>query len=54
MAEEFSRPNTRPNIEVVELQTFNREIGKILGFLIVYKLFIRVRMREVVVEEQIQ
>ena len=39
---------------MVKLQTFNGEIGKVLEFLIVYKLFIRIRMREVVVEKQIQ
>jgi len=38
-------------MEVAKSQTFNREIGKIAGFLKAYKLYTRMRMREVVVEE---
>lgn len=49
-----SQPNTELNVEVVKLQTFNGAANKILGFLIVYRLYIRVRMRDVAVEEQIQ
>ena len=46
--------NTRSNIEVAKLQIFNREASKISGFLIVYRLYIRIRMRDVVIEKQIQ
>jgi len=49
-----SQPNTELNVEVVKLQTFNMAANKILGFLIVYRLYIRVRMRDAAVEEQIQ
>jgi len=38
---------------VAKPQIFNEEIGNILGFLTAYKLFIRIRMREAVVKEQI-
>ena len=33
---------------------FNREVEKILEFLMVYKLFIRMKMRNNLVEEQVQ
>jgi len=39
---------------LAKLQTFDRVANKVLGFLIIYKLFIRMRMREAAVEEQIQ
>jgi len=48
-----SRPNTRSNIEVAKLQTFNGEISKVSEFLILYRLYIRMRIREVLVEKQI-
>jgi len=32
-------------------QVFNRTSGKVLGFITVYKLFLRMRMRENIVEE---
>jgi len=51
---EGSQLNTRSNIEMAKLQTFDRAIEKVLGFLIAYKLFIRIRMREIVVKKQIQ
>jgi len=49
-----SRPNIGLNIEVAKLQTFDRTVSKVLGFLTVCKLFIRMRMRKMVVKEQIQ
>ena len=33
---------------------FNREVEKVLEFLMVYKLFIRMKMRNNLVEEQVQ
>ena len=50
---EAPRPITELNIEVAKLQIFNRTTSKVLEFLIVYKLFIRIRIRETVIEEQI-
>jgi len=43
------RPNTGASSEV-----FNGMAGKVSGFVTVYKLFLRIRMRGDVVEEQIQ
>ena len=34
-------------------QIFDRTLSKVLGFVIAYKLYIRIKMREVVVEKQI-
>lgn len=45
-------PNTRSNVEVVKPQIFNGEASKISRFLIVCKLYIRMRISEVVVKEQ--
>ena len=49
----FPRPNTRSNVEVAKPQTFNREVCKVSSFLMAYKLYIRMRMREMLVEKQI-
>ena len=47
-----SQPNTESNVEVVKLQMFNGAANKILGFLIVYRLYIRMRrMRDAEVKE---
>ena len=48
------RPNTKSSIEVAKLQAFDKTAGKILGFLTVCKLFIRMRMRGDSVKKQIQ
>jgi len=47
------RLNTRSNVKVAKLQTFNGEVSKILGFLAAYKFYIRIRMRDVLVGEQV-
>jgi len=49
-----TQPNTRSNVKVAKLQTFNGEVSKILSFLVAYKLYIRMRMRDVAVEEHMQ
>jgi len=51
-AARISESNTKSNIEVAEPQTFNREIGKVLGFLTAYRLVIRIRMRNDLVENK--
>jgi len=48
-----SRPNVRSNIEVAKLPTFNREASRVSGFLMAYRLYIKIKMRDVIVEEQI-
>jgi len=40
--------------EVVRPQVFDGTLSKVSGFVIVYRLYIRMKMRETVVEEQIQ
>jgi len=49
-----SRPNTRLNVDVAKPPTFSGDISKILGFLMVYKLYIRMKMRNVLVEKKTQ
>ena len=44
---------TRANIEVAKLQVFNGSSEKDLSFVMVCKLYIRMRIREDLVEEQI-
>ena len=41
-------------MEVAKSQTFNKAARNVSKFLIVYKLFIRMKMREKVVEKQTQ
>jgi len=47
------RPNIRISLEVVKPQVFDGITEKVLGFVIVCKLFLRIRIREDTVEEQI-
>jgi len=54
VAVKISKPNTRSNVEVAKPQTFNREMSKILCFSMAYRLYIRMRIRKIVVEKQIQ
>ena len=42
------------NIEVARPQMFNGTSFKISGFVMVYKLYIRMKMREAVIKKQIQ
>jgi len=42
------------HMEVAKLAIFNREAGKVGGFVIAYRLYLRMKMREVTVKEQVQ
>jgi len=48
---EASRHNTGSNVEVAKSPIFNREVSKVVDFVIACKLYIRIRMREMLVEE---
>jgi len=50
----ISQLNTESNIEVTKPQIFNGEVSKVLGFLTVCRLYIRIRMRDVLVKKQVQ
>ena len=45
------RPNAEPNIEVAKLLIFSRKARNVAEFIIAYKLFLRIKMKEVAVEE---
>ena len=45
--------NTRSNIKVAKPPIFNRDTSKVLKFLMVCRLYIRMRMRNTLVEKQI-
>ena len=47
-------PNTGSNVKVAKPPVFSGETEKIGGFIMVYRLYLRMKMRGVTVEEQIQ
>ena len=51
---EAERAMEGSNIEVAKLSVFNREIGRVGGFIIIYRLYLRMQMRGATVKEQIQ
>jgi len=46
--------NTGSQMEVAKLAIFNGETGRIEGFVIICRLYLRIKMKEVTVEEQVQ
>jgi len=46
--------NMRPHMEVAKLAIFNREAEKVGEFITTYRLFLRMKLREAMVEEQVQ
>ena len=44
---------TGPKVEVATPAIFNGEAGKVGGFVIMYRLYLRMKMREATVEEQV-
>ena len=51
---EVTGSNMGPHMEVAKLAIFNREAGKVGEFIITYRLYLRMKMREATVEEQVQ
>jgi len=47
-------PNIGSNIKVAKPPVFNREAGKVGGFITTCRLYLRMKMRRTIVEEQIQ
>ena len=45
--------NIGPHMEVAKLAIFNGEAGKVGGFIIACRLYLRMKMREATVEEQV-
>ena len=53
--EEIVAETLRPNIGLIaKLPIFNGEISKVSGFLIVCRLYIRIRIKNTLVEKQVQ
>ena len=46
--------NTGSNIKIAKLLVFNREAEKVGGFIMSYRLYLRIKMRRATVKEQIQ
>jgi len=46
--------NTGPHMEMAKLAIFNGEVGKVEGFVIACRLYLRMKIREATVEEQVQ
>ena len=46
--------NTGLHMEVAKLAIFNRKAGKVGGFIMAYRLFIRMKLRGMSVEKQVQ
>ena len=42
-----------PHINVARPAIFNGEVGKVKGFVITCRLYLRIKMREMTVEEQV-
>ena len=50
---EVPEPSTGSNMKVTRLPMFNEEASKMSEFLKTYKLYIRMKMRKILVEKQV-
>ena len=50
----ITESNMGPHMEVAKPAIFNGEAGKVGGFVIACRLYLRIKIREAIVEEQIQ
>ena len=50
----IERSNTETNIEIAKPLVFNGEAGKVGGFITVYRLYLRMKIRWAMVEKKIQ
>jgi len=50
---EVSRPNIKLNIDIAKLLIFNGNTSKVLEFLMACKFYVRMKMKDILVEEQI-
>jgi len=46
--------NMEPHIKVAKPAIFNGEVGRVGGFVITCRLYLRMKIKEVTVEEQVQ
>ena len=49
----IERSNTRCNIEIAKPPIFNKKASRVGEFIMAYRLYLRIKMRGVSVEEQI-
>ena len=47
-------PNTRSSIKVIKPLVFNREVEKVKEFIIACRLYLRIKMKEITIEAQVQ
>ena len=51
---ETMRSNIESQMEMAKPAIFNGEVGRVEGFVIMCRLYLRMKMREVTVKEQVQ